>query len=239
MKKQENQVIIIRENKLEADNFIRELRQNYLSPVKAVCVKLKSMGIERFPLSVVTDCISGNFDQVNALFSKIIEAEKSKVESNELKASIEANMSAKFSGFVHLAQNIFTGELRNDQFWGETIQNIEEIKNIRSRLIIIPKKSKSLFKLIELNDQLEPVLVEEKIREFFFDVATPKQAAIIEAQTLAAKALTEMSDGLIANGQRHDFQVIMSFAKKFFTVTMDDKSGRYEVSPNTDVIALL
>lgn len=242
-KSQSNQApVIIRENKIEAESFIRELQENYLPAVKSVCVKLKSMRIAKFPVSAITEALSGNYDQISNLYQPIIEAEKNKVQSNELKNSIEANMSTQFSGLIDLVSRSFAGDLRNDPFWGDTCQDIEEIKTIRSRLFIIPKKSKSLFQFIWLDNQMEPVLtdeIEQKIRELFADIATPKQAAIIEAQTQAAKSLTQMSDALIANGQRHDFEIIMSFARKFFSVKKDEKTGRFDIFPNTDTIALL
>jgi hypothetical protein len=239
MKQSQSNPVIIRENKLEADSMIQQLQEEYLPAVKSVCVKLKSLGVNQFPLSAVTDAISGNFDQVNTLFSQIIGAEKATVQGQTLKASIEADMSSQFSGLVNLVGNSFAGNLRNDKFFGTESNSIFEIKNIRSRLIIIPKTSKSLFQFIELNDQLEPVLDEGKIRELFADVATEKQAAIIEAQTNAAKYLTEFFDALIANGQRHDAEIILGYAKKFFSVKMDSNTGRYDVIPNTEVIALL
>jgi hypothetical protein len=239
MKAKENQVII-RENRLEAESFIQQYEEKYLSAVNAVCLKLKSIGIVDFQLSTLKKCVSGNFEDIEKLFSKILETEKSKVDSNELRAIIESNMSIKFNGLIELVSNSFAGDLRNDPFFGTECQNIiEEIKNIRSRLVIIPKQSLSLFEFIELNDQLEPVVNEGKIRQLFSDIATPKQTKVIEAQKQAAKYLTEMSDALIANGQRHDFEFIMSFARKFFTVKKDENSGRFEVIPNTEIIAML
>jgi hypothetical protein len=234
--------IRIRENRQEAKEFIRELDEKYLGALKAVCHRLKFMGIDNFPLSAVTDCISGNFDQVSALYSPIIEAEKSKAESDVVKNSIEATMSQRFNELRDLVSRAFSGVIRNDEYQQHQVQNLDEIKPIRSRNISIPMTSPSLFQLIELNDQMEPVLSDEakqKVFDVFADISSPAQEAIIEAQTQAAKYLTEMSDALIANGQRHDMEVIMNLARKFFTVKMDEKTGRYEVIPNTETIALL
>lgn len=234
--------IRIRENRNEAEIFIAEYKKQYVGACEAVCRKLKVMGINEFPLSAVESAVvSGNYDPIYELFKPIIEAEKEKHESDILKADIEAKMQNQCSSLIASIPRLFQGVIKTHEFISHGINSVDEIKHFRERNVSIPMTNPSLFQFISLNEVQEPVLTDEakrRILDLFADISNPNQDAIIEAQIQAAKFLTDLSDALIANGTRHDFEVVLSTARKFFKVTMDD-AGRFTVSPRTEVSALL
>ena len=234
-----SQKIVIRENEVQAEQFILALESKYLPAIQNLASFLKGMGL--IPLKdLIYSAVEGNFEPVSNALKPIIEADMDKFSSPIMKRSIESQFMENINILKNLVSELFSESVGNQYAGGIGCSHFESLVESREKWGNISMGSLSLMPFIELNEAGEPYIpdqAKEEIIDSFRDYLDKSKLDMYELQKKAAEAINSFVSHLQSKGILIDLDYVPQiFFKKYFNTKQDD-NGEFSVSERIEGIS--
>lgn len=205
--------ILISENSEQANAFISELENVYLTPISAVYAKIQALGLEIPSKKFLFDVIRGDLKALCTKYGELTKPDVETFKSSAAQAQMNKTFEEKLDDIRKTAEVLF--------FSTKTINNRRLNDKYFEQFINVDESGKPY-----ISDESRASII-ESFKEYIDD---PKEEKIYLAQQAAAKAMADFVEALRSDGINSGIDTYVHlFFRKFFRIT-EKANGSLEIT---------